>query len=85
MGDVPAALEMSARLEEIEARPYVFGWPTLWRAFLAAELGERDEAVRLLNLAYREGMPHGVWLRTAVFLESLRGYPPFERFIEPKG
>jgi tRNA A-37 threonylcarbamoyl transferase component Bud32/tetratricopeptide (TPR) repeat protein/TolB-like protein len=84
-GDRDAALEVSARLEEIEARPYVQGRPTSHRAGIAAELGDLDDAVRLLNEAYSLGEPYSSEERTLPWFAPLQGYAPYERFIEPKG
>jgi tetratricopeptide (TPR) repeat protein len=84
LGNRDEALRISQELEAID-RPYVFGNPTRWRARIAALLGERDEAVSLLRRAYEEGAGFGVGLLHDMNFESLRGYPPFERFIEPKG
>jgi tetratricopeptide (TPR) repeat protein len=84
LGDRSAAMAASERLIELEAQPYVFGGPTSRRAGIAAMLGDRDEAVRLLQLAYEEGASYGMGLHNAHAFDGLRGYPPFERFIAPK-
>ncbi len=63
-----------------EERPYVWGEPLLWRGRIAAILGNRREAVRLLEEAHREGQCFELWLHRDIDLESLRGYPPFDGF-----
>ncbi len=53
--------------------PYLRGSHTLWRARIAALLGNRDEAVQILRPAFREGVGHGLWIHIDADLESLRG------------
>jgi tRNA A-37 threonylcarbamoyl transferase component Bud32/tetratricopeptide (TPR) repeat protein len=84
-GDRDAALTLSQRLAEIEARPYTYGGATGWRAAIAAELGDRQGAVALLEQAYRDGLSYSVTLRHRTQYLSLQGYPPYERFMEPRG
>jgi tetratricopeptide (TPR) repeat protein len=84
VGDRRAALEAGERLVALEQRPYVFGGPAFWHALIVAQLGDRDEAVRLLQVAYEAGAGYGIGLHNAPQLAALRGYPPFERFIAPK-
>ena len=84
LGDREEALRISEELAAID-RPYVFGGPTRWRARIAALLGQQQEAVSLLTQSYEEGTGFGTALLHDIDFESLRGYPPFDRFIEPKG
>ncbi len=65
-------------------QPYRYGEATSWRASIAAQLGEPDDAMALLHEAYRQGYPYGLWLRHREQLRSLQGYRPFERFMQPK-
>jgi tetratricopeptide (TPR) repeat protein len=85
LGDRDAALAISERLVEIEARPFTYGNPTFGRALIAAELGDREQAVGLLYEAYDEGYQYTDALRHMPQLQALQGYEPFERFMEPKG
>jgi tetratricopeptide (TPR) repeat protein len=87
------ALRISQRLEAIE-RPYLFGHPTLWRAKIAALLGERERAVGLLQAAISQGlMPvdlaqglgYAMLLHRDIDFESMRDYPPFRELLRPKG
>ena len=55
------------------------------RAFIAAQLGERDRAVELLRVALAHGFSAKGYLHVFAFLEPLHGYPPFEELIRPKG
>ncbi len=74
--------------EELELaainRPYLHGRTKRWQARIAAMLGERDEAVRLLRSAFREGRRFGIWLHQDMYLESLRGYDPYEELVRPR-
>jgi tetratricopeptide (TPR) repeat protein len=60
----------------------------LWRAPIAAALGEREEAMRLLHEQFQEAYHRGDFMEgmhVGQSLESLRGYPPFELFMRPRG
>ena len=57
---------------------------TLFRARIAAVLGRRDEAVRLVRRARAEGAQVEE-LHLAPELLGLRGYPPFEELTRPAG
>jgi tetratricopeptide (TPR) repeat protein len=87
-GERAAALAISERLRRLD-RPYLFGEHTQWRACIAALLGDKDQAVGLLRQSIAEGLP--VWeglrlvLHTDIDLEPLRGFPPYEELLEPKG
>ena len=59
------------------------------RAMIAARLGDREEAVRLLKDARAAdasvwGPAHFIWMHKDPDLASLRGYPPFEALLAPK-
>ena len=84
LGDRETALEMSDRLAAID-RPFVFGTPTYQRACIAALLGDREEAVRLLYESYAQGRSYNVTLHRDIDLETLRDYAPFQEFLRPKG
>jgi hypothetical protein len=84
LGDRTAATQFSEELASID-RPYTFGGPTVWRARIAALLGESSQAVSLLRQAYEEGAAFGVWLLHDMDLESLRNFAPFQEFIRSKG
>ncbi len=66
-------------------RPYLFGANTYWRARIAALLGERERAVSLLRDGFAQGRSYGAYLHAEYDLEPLRGYPPFEELLRPKG
>jgi len=48
-------------------------------------MGERDEAVELLRRAFAQGLAYGLWIHVDPDLEPLRGYPPYEEIVRPKG
>ena len=80
-GDRDGSSEFLQRLESSGAHPRSILWA---RALVAAQLGEHDEAVRLLRQAVANGLKHNAQFLHDFFLEDLRGYPPFEEFIKPK-
>jgi tetratricopeptide (TPR) repeat protein len=82
-GKSEAALRLSEELAQFQ--PYERGSNTVWRARIAAVLGQKDEAVALLRRAFGEGIEHGLWLHSDMDLEALRGYEPFEQLIAPEG
>jgi hypothetical protein len=51
-----------------------------WRAVILAELGQREQAVRLLREARRLGAIQSQW-HWADALRALHGYPPFEALV----
>jgi tetratricopeptide (TPR) repeat protein len=83
-GRVAAATEASEWLASLD-RPWLHGTNTYWRARIAASLGRRSEASHLLQRSYEEGME--VWDPAHVEpdFDPLRGYPPFEAFLRPRG
>jgi serine/threonine-protein kinase len=68
-----------------QKRPYLWGEHTYWRARIAALLGGRDEAVRLLRQALAEGFTFDPSIHTQTDFESLRGYTPFDVLLAPQG
>ncbi|MCJ7630704.1 MAG: hypothetical protein MUO50_20190 [Longimicrobiales bacterium] len=61
------------------------GGGSVWQARIAAQLGELDEAVRLLERAMEEGWSVRDNPHRDPFLKPLRGHPAFEEFMRPKG
>jgi tetratricopeptide (TPR) repeat protein len=84
MGERAEALRISEELASLD-RPYLLGSNTLWRARVSAVLGEQEQAVSLLRQSHDEGMWLSIPFRENMDLESLRGYPPFEELIRPRG
>ncbi len=79
----PAAARSSA--DALAALDPMRGRATVWRARIAASIGERDEAVELLRRAFAQGLAFGLWVHVDPDLEPLRGYPPYEEVVRPKG
>ena len=77
------ALQISRWLADVD-RPYLQGADTRWRAAIAAALGDRTEAVRLLEQAIQEGMNLGYSHRRDPAWESLRDYRPYQDLIRPR-
>jgi DNA-binding SARP family transcriptional activator len=75
-GDREAVLRLTAAMEPPTA---------LCQAMIAAELGDRDQAVTLLRDTIAHGFSGFSYLRASPSLLSLRGYPPFEEMVRPKG
>jgi tRNA A-37 threonylcarbamoyl transferase component Bud32/TolB-like protein len=84
LGRPDSARAIAAQLVRLEL-PRLNGQQTLWRARIAAVLGEQDNAVALLRQAFAEGVAYGIWLHTDMDLESLRDYKPYRELVRPKG
>ncbi len=84
LGRREEVLEVDNWLQELD-RPYLRGSKTRWRAAIAAALGDRDRAVRLLQQAIREGVTHRIWQHRDPEWEPLRDYPPSQELMRPKG
>ena len=84
LGRIDEAQQFSDSLAAM-AGPGVFGGPTWSLALIAAALGERERAVRLLREAFTLGWQYGVGRHSDPDLASLRDYPPFQELMRPKG
>jgi len=87
-GDRDEALRISDLLEN-DKRPYSFGLHAFYRANIAALLGEKELAVKLLQEAHTQGIRfiffHCHSEPNVMDLEPLHDYPPFQEFMRPKG
>jgi tetratricopeptide (TPR) repeat protein len=83
-GERDKALEIFKELERID-RPYLFGEHTYMRARIASLLGEKEQAVVLLQDAFAQGLIYGVYLHYEMDLEPIRNYKPFQELLKPKG
>jgi tetratricopeptide (TPR) repeat protein len=79
-GDAIAASEALAKWSE----PYSFGLPTLWRARIASQLGDREAAISLLRQALAQGHPFGIEFHRDIDLELLHDDPAFREFLHPQ-
>jgi len=84
IGDRSTAVEMSQRLAMVDA-PFTMGRPSYSRAAIAAQLGEPDEAIRLLRQAITRGFSGYNQLHIDLDLDPLRDIPEFEEILRPKG
>jgi DNA-binding winged helix-turn-helix (wHTH) protein/tetratricopeptide (TPR) repeat protein len=80
-----ARARAASRVLQDLSDPMLHGYHTLWRANLAAALGEREPAVDLLREAMAQGGVYGLHIHNTPALKSLRDYPPFEELVRPKG
>ncbi len=85
-GDHEEAMRFSEALRSVEF-PQREWWHTNSRAAIAAVLGDREEAMTLLQQVVDQIVPGDYWvlLHQDIDFESLHDYPPFQEFIRPKG
>jgi DNA-binding SARP family transcriptional activator/TolB-like protein len=83
-GEQAEASRISAMLAA-PAQPHSRGTDTLWRARIAAQLGQHDQAVRLLREALSQGVGHGMWLHTDPDFAALRDDRAFKELVRPGG
>ncbi len=83
-GDHAEARTVAEQLLTLD-RPYVFGSGTYWRACVAAQLGEKQQAVDLLTQAFSEGYWFQTQLHRTIDLEPLWDFAPFRGLLRPKG
>src|SRR5438477_5079678 len=87
-----AEAESFARQLVSQTRPNLFGthtWSasingTYARAAISAILGDKAQAVQLLQDAIAQGVQIGVWESDMDF-EGVHDYPPFRELIKPRG
>jgi len=56
-----------------------------WRACIAANLGDKDRAMELLNESFVAGFGYNLVMHYDVDLQPLWDYPPYQELIAPKG
>ncbi|MGD2121881.1 MAG: serine/threonine-protein kinase [Gemmatimonadota bacterium] len=79
------ALETSRWLEDL-APPGLGGWDKMWRAGIAASLGDGESAVALMKQGASEGFPqYPPWTRPWLVFDVLCDYPPYQELMRPKG
>ncbi len=92
-GDRAEAKRIAEELRTLN-RPDLLGRHTLRIARIFALLGDKEGALARLRDAVAQGSGllespdsygYGFLYRHSMDLESLRGYPPFEELIKPKG
>ncbi len=92
-GDRAEAERIAEELRRLD-RPFLYGNHTFRSARIIALLGDKERAFALLRDAVAQGSGseeaqesygYGFIYAHSMDLESLRGYPPFEELIKPKG
>ncbi|HEX9894199.1 MAG TPA: hypothetical protein VGA78_09740 [Gemmatimonadales bacterium] len=84
LGDRTAARSLSDQLKGREIQAPLPGEVSIvWRASIAALLGERAEAMRLLIEAF--GRQGTMEMHGNSDFDGMKDYPPFREFIRPKG
>ena len=76
-------MEMSARLGRA-TEPNISGVHIRWRATIAAALGDRDDAVRLLQEAFARGASHVVAIHREPAFDGMWGYAPWDALLAPR-
>ncbi|GMR12731.1 MAG: hypothetical protein BMS9Abin29_0924 [Gemmatimonadota bacterium] len=83
LGRREEALLISDQLGQIE-RSNLRGANIGWQAQIAAALGDRDAAVRLMRLALDNGWSRDLRLHRAPGFDGMRGYPPWDALVAPR-
>lgn len=84
LGGPGAAEGMDAAIRELDS-PYLFGRDAYHRARIAAQLGEKQQAVALLQRAFAEGESHDLRVHRHPLLDPLWDHPAFRDLLQPKG
>ena len=63
-------------------QPYEFGVNSLYRARIAALIGDRPTSVAALRDAFASGRSYDLGLHRDIDLESLKGYGPFDQLLK---
>jgi tetratricopeptide (TPR) repeat protein len=82
-GEGEKAMNISEKLKRID-RPYLFGQHICWRARIAALLGEREQAMELLQESIAQGKEFGINIHRNPDFEPLKDYAPFQELLKPK-
>ena len=82
-----AAPKALREIEKIDSQDLVTNYliGSAKRAPLAALLGDREQAVTFLRNAFARGLSITLALHRQLDFESLRGFPPFDDLMQPKG
>jgi len=85
-GDRATSMEAMERLETLSDCPAEHGgWASYMQACIAAHLGDREEALRLVRRSFAEGFRYGIYHHNNPFNEPLRDDPEFQEILRPKG
>jgi hypothetical protein len=64
--------------------PYSFGVPSLFRARIAARIGNKELAISALQDSFAQGRPFQVWLHRDADLAVLAGFAPFDQLLRSR-
>jgi TolB-like protein len=84
-GDLAEARRVEGWLGSLDW-PHMRGIPTVWRARIAAALGEHDRAADLLDRALHvDGALSGTWVHTDPDFVEMRHHRGFQEILRPRG
>jgi DNA-binding SARP family transcriptional activator/tetratricopeptide (TPR) repeat protein/TolB-like protein len=84
LGDTATAVAMAHRIESMSPRS-AHAQKLLWQGFVYAALDDKPHATELLHDAVTAGLsPTFFFHFNAVYIEPLRGFPPFEALRRPR-
>jgi len=84
LGAPDRAAVLDRELAALDSRE-LRGTNLLWRARIAALLGDKQRAVQLLHQARSNGWPFNIWLHVELDFAPLQDYAPFQEFLAPNG
>ncbi len=84
LGEPDRAASLDRELASLDTRE-LRGANLLWRARIAALLGEKRRAVELLHRAQSNGWPFNIWHHVELDFAPLADYQPFQQFLAPDG
>ncbi|UCG87915.1 MAG: hypothetical protein JSW71_05055 [Gemmatimonadota bacterium] len=84
LGEPDRAASLDRALASLDSRE-LRGANLVWRARIAALLGEKRRAVELLHQAQSNGWPFNIWHHVELDFAPLADYPPFQEFLAPEG
>jgi hypothetical protein len=74
-------MEMSTRLGRVTGPE---GGHIAWQGLIAAALGDREDAVRLLQEAFALGATHSVSIHREPAYDDMWGYAPWDALVAPR-
>jgi len=81
-GNAAEARKALRMLQDLQKTKYV---PDLYLAAIHVGLGEKDEAFRLLNSAYRQRVDRLIYLKVERMADPLRSDPRFQQLLNKIG
>jgi tetratricopeptide (TPR) repeat protein/tRNA A-37 threonylcarbamoyl transferase component Bud32/TolB-like protein len=84
LGRRDEAVEMARRLDGLQGRPNIRGTHVAAQAEIAAALGDREEALRLLRRAFDEGYAYGIVIHREPAYDVMWGFAPWDNLVRPR-